>query len=247
MNRIALITGVSQGIGKAIALTLAGDGYDLILCYRRHKSAASSIAGQVRKLGQKAHLLPSDISSPRKLSRLFIRVRKITPRLNLLVNNAGLDYRYLLEDYKLDQIREVLDSNLFGTIATTKLALPFLKSGSNSSVINISSRMGGPTTIPTVSAYAPAKAGIIKFTQCAALELAKYRIRVNCISPGMTDTPLARSTYTKSEFKLAASSNPRGRICQPQDVANLISFLASPQAEYINGENILLTGGSHLN
>jgi NAD(P)-dependent dehydrogenase (short-subunit alcohol dehydrogenase family) len=128
----------------------------------------------------------------------------------------------------------------------TKLAIPLLKTAGNPSVINIASRMGGPTTIPTVSAYGPAKAGIIKFTQCAALELAKYHIRVNSISPGMTDTKLARTTYPESVMKAAVAKNPRGRICQPQDVADLVSFLASPKADYINGEDILLTGGSHL-
>jgi NAD(P)-dependent dehydrogenase (short-subunit alcohol dehydrogenase family) len=246
MNKFALVTGISLGIGKSIALALAHDGYSLILCYRRHKSPAAQVAQEIRKLGQKAYLFKVDISDSKQLTHLFTQVRRITPRLDLLVNNAGSDYGYLLESYKLNEIREILDSNLFGTIAMTKLAIPFLKSSRNPSVINISSRMGGPTTIPTISAYGPAKAGIIKFTQCAALELAKYRIRVNSISPGMTDTPLGRSTYSDLDFKQTAVKNPRGRICQPQDVADLVSFLASPKADYINGEDILLTGGSHL-
>jgi 3-oxoacyl-[acyl-carrier protein] reductase len=236
MKRFALVTGASQGIGSAIASNLIRDGYDIILHYRHHPPRS----------GPKIHPVSADITDQEDLRRLFTQIRRLTPRLDCLVNNAGTDLGLLLEDYSLDQIKLILDTNLFGTIAVTKLAIPLLKKSKNPCLINIASRMGGPTTIPTISAYGASKAGIIKFSQACAVELAKYRIRCNSISPGMTNTQLARSTYPKSVFKSAAQTNPRGRICQPQDVANLVSFLVSDKADYLNGTDILLTGGSHL-
>ena len=247
MSKLALVTGSSRGIGKAVAITLAKDGFDIIVHYINNKLKAGDVAKDIENLGRKAFIVQGDVSDEKDVSRIFKDILKFTDKLDVLVNNAGFDYGYMIEDYTLEQMKKVIDITMFGKIAMTKYALPFLKKSKYPSIVNIASRMGGPTTIPTVGAYAPAEAGIIKFTQCCALEFAKYRIRVNCVAPGLTDTDMTRGIYPEDSFWQAkAESNPRGRVGNPQDHANLISFLVSEKADYITGDTILVTGGSNL-
>jgi 3-oxoacyl-[acyl-carrier protein] reductase len=141
------------------------------------------------------------------------------------------------------------------SIIATKLLLPLIKNSPNGQIINISSRLGKEKTIKSASVYGAAKAGINKLTQALALELSKYKIRVNCVAPGLTKTDLTNSIFVKEEgsqekadIKWAerASENPSGRVGEPEDVANLVSFLASEKANYINGEIIGVNGGSIL-
>lgn len=247
MAKIALVTGSSKGIGKAIALTLSKGGFDVIIHCQNSKQQAEETIQKIKDKKRKAFLVYGDVSKENEVKKMFKNISKFTQKLDLVVNNAGFDYGYLIEDFTLSQIKEVIDTNLIGKIAVTKYALPFLKKSKNPSIVNISSRMGGPTTIETIGAYGPASAGIIKFTQCCALEFKKYKIRVNTIAPGLTDTELNRKIYPDNNWwNLKAKNNPRGRYAQPQDIANVVSFVASEKADYINGETILVTGGSEL-
>lgn len=247
MSKLALVTGSSRGIGKATAITLAKDGFDIVVHYINNKQKAEEVIKEIKKLDRRAYLVQGDVSTEKDVKRVFSEISKFTDVLDVLVNNAGFDYGYMIEDYTLDQMKKVIDITMFGKIAMTKYALPFLKKSKYPSIVNIASRMGGPTTIPTVGAYAPAEAGVIKFTQCCALEFAKYKIRVNCVAPGLTDTDMTRGIYPKESFwKAKAESNPRGRVGRPQDHANVISFLVSEKADYITGDTILITGGSNL-
>ncbi len=107
--------------------------------------------------------------------------------------------------------------------------------------------MGKEKTIPTIGAYGPAEAGVIKFTQCCALEFRDYKIRVNCVAPGLTDTDMTRGLFKDEKtWKMFANTNPSGRVGQPQDVANVVAFVVSEKASYINGEMIGVNGGSNL-
>lgn len=245
-NKIALVTGSSRGIGRAIALSLARDGYDIIVHCRKSVSEAKAVVAEVKALGKKAYFVRGDITKDTQVSVMFTKIGKFTKKLDLLVNNAGFDYGYLIEDYTMKQARYVLDEVLTSKICVTKNALPLLRKAPYPAVVNISSRMGGPTTIKTVGVYGPAQAGVIKFSQCCALEFAP-KIRVNCVAPGMTKTDLALKTYSLRDWQRAARKNPSGRVGHPEDVARAVSFLASEKASYINGETILVTGGSHLN
>lgn len=247
MSKLALVTGSSRGIGKATAIALAKDGFDIVVHYINNKQKAEEVVKEIKKLGRRAYLVQGDVSTEKDVKRVFSEISKFTDVLDVLVNNAGFDYGYMIEDYTLDQMKKVIDITMFGKIAMTKYALPFLKKSKYPSIVNIASRMGGPTTIPTVGAYAPAEAGVIKFTQCCALEFAKYKIRVNCVAPGLTDTDMTRGIYPEESFwKAKAESNPRGRVGRPQDHANVILFLVSEKADYITGDTILITGGSNL-
>jgi NAD(P)-dependent dehydrogenase (short-subunit alcohol dehydrogenase family) len=165
-------------------------------------------------------------------------------KLDLLVNNAGYDYAKMIEDYKLSEMRYLVDLLLVSRFLTTKLALPLLKKSPNPNIINIASRMGMNTTIATIGPYGAAEAGVIKFTQCCAVEFAQYSIRVNCVAPGLTKTDLTTEILTQAEFAEAALANPSHRVGTPEDVARVVKFVASRGANYINGATIPVTGGS---
>jgi 3-oxoacyl-[acyl-carrier protein] reductase len=254
-NKIALITGGSRGIGRATALTLAKDGYDICINYISNDSKALEVQSEILALGRTAYLLKGDISSENDVKAIFEKFTEISDKLDLLVNNAGIDHALMIEDYTIDQMREVVDVVLIGKMIMTKYALPYLKKSESPKIINVASRMGREKTIETIGAYGPAEAGVIKFTQCCALEFAKYNIKVNCVAPGLTRTDLTNDILVKEEgsqekadeiWELLASKNPSHRVGQPQDTANVVSFLASDKADYINGEYIGINGGSNL-
>jgi 3-oxoacyl-[acyl-carrier protein] reductase len=247
INPIVLVTGSSRGIGKAIALQLANDGFDIFVHCRVTVEKANEVVAQIEKVGRRAYLLQGDVTKEEDVKNIFSNISQVTDGLDILVNNAGFDHGYMIEDYTLDQMRYVMDTILLSRMATTKYALPLLKRSNRPQIINIASRMGKEKTIETVGAYAPAMAGIIKFTQCCALEFRKYKIRANCVVPGFTDTELNRGIYKDRIFwDEMARNNPSGRIGLPQDVANVVSFLASEKANYINAATIDVNGGSNL-
>jgi len=215
--------------------------------YHRDYKAAEQTANEIKKLGKKCSLLQGDVSSQFDVEEMFHQIAKVTDRLDLLVNNAGTDYDFKLEEYELAKMKRVLDVNLWGTILVSKLAIPFLKKSGSGVIINIASRMGIGKVIEGVGAYAPSKAGVIRFTKCCALELAKSKIRANAVCPGLTETELTRTFFPDDGFwKQAAQENLAGRVGKPEDVAHLVAFLASDKASYINGETIGVNGGSNL-
>jgi 3-oxoacyl-[acyl-carrier protein] reductase len=246
MSKYALVTGSSRGIGRAIAIQLANDGYDVFVQYRSEIEKAQEVLTAIEEAGQRGFLLQADVTIDTDLEKMFSALAETTSSLNVLVNNVGFDYGYLFEDYSTEQIRYLIDVNLTQKMMVTKYALPFLKESSPASIVNLSSRMGKEKTIKTISAYGPPEAGVIKFTQCCALEFAPYRIRVNCVAPGLTKTDLPMGILTDEDWDAAAENNPSGRVGEPQDIANLVSFLVSDRASYINGETIGINGGSNL-
>lgn len=255
MSKTALVTGASRGIGRATAIQLATDGYDIILHYNKSHEEAKLAQTEIEKLGVKCTLISADLTDDSAVAKIFATISRDFQSIDLLVNNAGYDYGHLFEDYTLEQMRHILDIVLLAKMTVTKFALPLLKNSPQASIINIASRMGKEKTIKGVSIYGAAEAGVIKFTQCCALEFAEYKIRVNCVAPGLTDTDLTRNMFIRDEgsvekadelWNLLAEKNPSGRVGQPQDIANLISFLASDKANYINGETIGVNGGSNL-
>lgn len=245
--KTALVTGSSRSIGKAIALQLAHDGYNIFVHYKKENNKALQTQAEIEKLGQKAYLVQADVTADNDLKKMFEEINKITDTLDVVVNNVGFDYAYMIEDYTLEQINYMINVNLISKMMITKYALPFLMKSKTPTIINIASRMGKEKTIETVGAYAPAEAGIIKFTQCCALEFSKYSIRVNCVAPGLTRTGLTENIFkTEGEWEAFSKKNPSHRVGMPQDVANVVSFLASDKSSYINGETLGVNGGSNL-
>lgn len=246
MKKIALVTGSSRGIGRATALTLAKDGYDVIINYKGNREAAEEVVEEIKKTGQDSFAVQADLTKDDKVEEMFKVISEKVDHLDLVVNNAGYDYAKMIEDYTMEEMRYVVDLVLIAKFSVTKFALPLLKKSLKASIVNIASRMGKEKTIETIGAYGPAEAGVIKFTQCCALEFAKYKIRVNCVAPGLTRTDLTEGLFDDATFEAIAKTNPSHRVGNPQDIANTISFLASGNSEYINGETIGVNGGSNL-
>ncbi|MFQ5492924.1 MAG: SDR family NAD(P)-dependent oxidoreductase [Candidatus Dojkabacteria bacterium] len=245
-SKIALVTGSSKGIGRAIALELAKEGFDLFIHFNKSKSDAYQVSREVRTLGRNSIVIQADVSDDKAVADMFKKIEEYTDKLDLVVNNAGFDYGKLIEEYTLKEMRYVIDVVLFSKLSVTKYALPLLKNSPDPRIVNIASRMGKEKTIPTIGAYGPAAAGVIKFTQASALEFSEYGINVNCVAPGLTDTGLTRSILSDEDFDQAAEANPSGRVGHPDDIAGVVSFLASTKASYINGETIGVNGGSNL-
>ena len=166
-------------------------------------------------------------------------------KLDYLINNAGTNIDSYIETFDIQDFRKVLDVNLVGKVICTKHAIPLLKNSENASVVNIASRLGTKPCVEA-SAYCSAEAGIINFTQASALELSKYKIRVNTVSPSLTITPLALEGWTEQEIEQHKKNNPLKRLGETIDIANAVLFLLSDKASYINGENINVNGGSLL-
>ena len=245
--KYALVTGSSRGIGKAIAIQLAKDGFDVFVNYLKDHKSAESVLAEIEEIGQKGYLIKGDVSSEKDMTEAYKKILSVTKTLDLLVNNAGTDIGKMIEDYTISEMRHVVDVNLIGVFICTKIFSSLLKNSDRAQIINISSRMGKEKIIETIGAYGPAKAGVNQFTKCCALEFSKYKIRVNAVLPGLTDTELNRKFIPDNKtWEEMAKKNPTGRVGYPQDIANVVSFLASEKGSYINGETIGVNGGSNL-
>jgi len=178
---------------------------------------------------------------------MFTHLAKITNTLDLVVNNAGVYFSSFIEHYPLDKVLYTFKVNIIAPFYITQLAIPFLIKSKTPHIINISSRLGKEKVVDKSSAYAASKAALIQLTKCSALEFRKYKIRVNAVCPGFTNTDMNKPVI-KNQKKLDKISQniPMGRIAETQDIANVISFLASDKSSYINGESIGVNGGSIL-
>ncbi|HEU4322518.1 MAG TPA: 3-oxoacyl-[acyl-carrier-protein] reductase [Roseiflexaceae bacterium] len=239
-ERVALVTGGSRGIGRAIAQALGAAGATVIVNYKSNAAAAEEVAGAINAADGRAQAVQADVSDATDVERLFKSIQAEHGRLDILVNNAGITRDTLLLRMKEEDFDAVLDTNLRGVFLCTKAALrPMMKRGGR--IINITSVVGLMGN-PGQANYAAAKAGLIGFTKSIAREMASRNITVNAVAPGYVETEL---TDTLGEQVRAAvlENIPLGRFGQPQDVANLVCFLASDAAAYITGQTITVDGG----
>lgn len=189
----------------------------------------------------------ADISDEQAVQKMFEEIEKDHGKLDYLVNNAGIDAPQPFESYKLSDWNNVIGVNLTGKFLCIKHAIPILKRSDNPRIVNIASRMAEKPYVPEISAYACAEAGVVMLSKVAAKELAEYRIRVNTVSPGLTRTPLTESIIPdEATWEKLSGMNPSKRVGKPSDVANVVLFLLSDEADYINGVNIDVNGGSNL-
>lgn len=241
-KRTALITGSSSGIGKAIAIQLASEDIDVCINFAHSKSQAEEVKHYIEEQGGKALTYQADISKEEEVKSMFDFLTTQYSSLDILVNNAGIYIPDIIESHNSENWKKIIDVNLFGKLLCTKYAIPLLLKASQPRIINIASR-AAIRPIEESSAYCSAAAAIIMFTKVSALELAKYNIKVNSISPGLTKTPMTEKYDTPEEFESYAKRNPSKRIGKPTDIANAVSFLISEKGEFINGENLNVSGG----
>lgn len=239
--KTALVTGASRGIGAAIAKKLAARGFMVIINYGHSSAAAEEVKNQIEQAGGQAVLMQGDVSSGDDVDRMFKDIKKTWGRLDVLVNNAGINRDTLLVRMKEDQWDAVLSTDLKSVFFTTKAAASLMMRQRSGSIINIASVVGITGNAGQAN-YAAAKAGVIGFTKSVAKELAARGIRVNAIAPGFIETDMTDAIPEKiREGMLEAIPLRRGG--KAEDVANVVAFLASDDAGYIIGQVLKVDGG----
>jgi 3-oxoacyl-[acyl-carrier protein] reductase len=236
-RRVAVVTGGSRGVGAAICRRLATDGMSVHLVYQNAENAAQQVAGEIEAATGRVTVHKADISNEVEVQTLIQRVVDQDGAVNVLVNNAGIIDDQLLELISLAQWEHVLRVNLTGSFLTCRAVIPLMIDQGWGRIINISSNS---VRIPSAgqSAYAASKGGLEALTRCLAVEVGRKGIRVNAIAPGAlkTDMTAALSARLGTE-----DANPRWGT--PQDVSGIVGFLASDEADYIQGQTITVDGG----
>lgn len=240
-NKIAVVTGGSRGIGRAISTTLAAAGATVVVNYQRNAAAAEETVAAITAADGAAIGIQADVSVAEDVERLFKTVIERYGTIDILVNNAGITRDTLLLRMKEDDFDAVIDTNLRGVYLCTKAALRPMTKARSGRIINITSVVGLIGNAGQ-SNYAAAKAGIIGFTRAVAREMASRSITVNAVAPGYIETELTAGLGDQVRSAILEAI-PLGRLGTPQDVANLVCFLASDAAAYITGQTLTVDGG----
>ena len=240
MTKYALITGASRGLGKAIALRLANDGFAVIINYQSNKEAAEDTLRQVQEAGGTGDLLPFNVADPQAIETALESWSASHPDdyISVLVNNAGIRQDNLMIFMQEEQWSKVLDTTLNGFFYITRRLLKDMMTHRNGRIINMAS-LSGLKGLPGQTNYSAAKAALIGATKALAQEVAARKVTVNAIAPGFIATDMTKELDEAELKKLI----PLGRFGKPEEVAALTSFLASDESSYITGQVISINGG----
>jgi NAD(P)-dependent dehydrogenase (short-subunit alcohol dehydrogenase family) len=244
MEKVALITGASGALGRAIAIRLAQDGYRLALHYRGSEPEARALADELYRMGARALPVQADVRLEADVNAMVAAAEKELGPITLAVNNAGLVrdktvWKMTVEDWDV-----VLDTNLKGAFLVAKAVVPGMKSRKGGTIINVSSIVGAMGNFGQVN-YAASKAGLIGMTKALAKEVAKDGITVNAICPGFMDTPMVRNVPEAVQEKLVAQI-PLGRFGEPSAVGDAVAYLAGPSGAWITGQVLHVNGGMYM-
>lgn len=240
-DKVALVTGGSRGIGRAIALELARNGANLAINFANSSEKAEEVIKEIKNLGLKAIAIKADVSKEEEVNNLVKTVEAELGKIDILVNNAGITKDNLLIRMKTQDFEDVLDVNLKGTFLCTKAVARAMMKKKYGKIINISSVVGIVGNAGQ-SNYSASKAGVIGFTKSMAKELGSRGIRVNAVAPGFIDTEMTQ--VLSEEIKEQMINNiPLNELGKSEDIAKLVVFLASEGADYITGQVISVDGG----
>jgi 3-oxoacyl-[acyl-carrier protein] reductase len=245
-GKVVLVTGAQQGIGRAMPLEFAAAGADIAIKWLDDEGAAQGVAEEVGARGRRAILVNADVGQIDQVQAMVSVTEEGLGPIDVLINNAGVFPRVPFLEMTEREWNDVLDVNLKGSCFCAQyVAKAMVSAGRQGSIINIASGAalrGSPRGVH----YVASKGGVLSLTRAMALELAPYRIRVNAIAPGLTDT--AQPRYGSSETELAdmARSIPLGRMAQPEEIARAAVFLASEYAGFVTGQTLHVNGGSYL-
>ena len=243
-NKVALVTGSGRGIGRAIALELAKRGCGVVVNDDKNLQEGIEVVDEIKKIGQRALHIQADVSYPDQVEKMIETVLDEFDRIDILVNNAGIAMDKKLENMSIEQWNRVISVNLTGTFNCTKAVITHMKGHDGGKIVNIASVVGEIGNFGQAN-YAASKGGVIAFTKTVAKEYAKYGVLVNAIAPGFINTKMVEGIPQKVIQKILEQI-PLGRLGEPEEVAKLVGFLASNDANYITGQVIRINGGMYM-
>ena len=239
-GKVAIVTGGSRGIGRAIALKLAQMGADVAVNYARSANQAGEVVEMITSLGQRGLALKADMRSVDEIRTLFARVQSDLGRLDILVNNAGMLINKKIADVSVEEYDQLMDLNLKSVFFCCQEAARGMSDGGR--IINISSTVT-KMLLPTYGPYAASKGAVDQLTRVLARELGARQITVNSLSPGPVDTELFRKGKSEEQILQMAGMAALGRIGTPGDIGDAVSLLVKDEAGWISGQNICANGG----
>jgi 3-oxoacyl-[acyl-carrier protein] reductase len=238
-NKVAIVTGASRGIGRAIALQIAQEGAKVVVNYASSSTAADQVVAEIQAAGGEAIALQADVSQAEQVETLINTTIEKFQRIDILVNNAGITRDNLLLRMKLEEWQAVINLNLTGVFLCTKAVSKIMLKQRSGRIINIAS-VAGQMGNPGQANYSAAKAGVIGFTKTVAKEFASRGITVNAVAPGFIATDMTSNIKADDILQYI----PLGRFGQPEDIAGMVRFLAAdPAAAYITGQVFNVDGG----
>ncbi len=244
INKVALVTGSSRGIGRAIAIELAKKGIDIVVNSNKSIDKGIETANEIKKLGRRTLYIQCDISNPEQVEKMIEKIINEFGRIDILINNAGIVMDKKLENMDINRWKDVISVNLTGTFNCTKSVIKYMQKQGGGKIINISSIVGEIGNFGQ-SNYAASKGGVISFTKTVAKEYARNNITVNAIAPGFIKTKMIEN-IPKGVMQKILDQIPLGRLGEPEEVAKLTCFLVSDNSGYITGQVININGGMYM-
>ncbi|MBR3780740.1 MAG: 3-oxoacyl-ACP reductase FabG [Clostridia bacterium] len=241
MRKCALITGASGGIGSAIALRLAKDGFDIAACYYSDESGIKKLEEKLALSGVVYRIYKADVSDMKSIKEIFADAAEVFGGVSVLVNNAGMAQQKLFTDITEAEFDRITAVNFKGVFNCCQCAVPYMVNRKSGKIINISS-MWGVCGASCETVYSATKAAVIGLTKSLARELAPSNIQVNCVAPGAIDTKM-NSNLSDDDKKAFAEEIPMGRFGTPEEIAGVVSFLAGRDSDYVTAQVITVDGG----
>lgn len=241
MKKCALITGASGGIGSAIALRLANDGFDIAACYNSDENGIRELEKQLSQTAVRFRSYKADVSDYSAIKDVFTDATEFFGGVSVLVNNAGMAQQKLFTDITQDEFERITAVNFKGVFNCCQCAVPFMVSQKRGKIINISS-MWGVYGASCETVYSATKAAVIGLTKSLARELAPSNIQVNCVAPGAIDTKM-NNNLSDEDKKAFSQEIPMGRFGRPEEIAGVVSFLAGSDSDYVTAQVITADGG----
>ncbi len=245
---VALVTGGSRGIGRAIALRLAMDGISVAVNFKTQAAAAQGVVEQLLRAGAPAMAIAADTGDAAQVAEMVGEVQARLGDIDILINNAGILVKGGIDDFDADAMSAMIRTNVEGVIHCTRAVYPGMQSRGDGRIVNISSIAAAGTAASGTTYYAATKAAVETLTRRFALELGPHGIRVNCVAPGFILTDMVDSLDDAPEHRQAridgmAAKAMLGRVGAPEDIADAVNFLVSDQSRFITGQILTVDGG----